>query len=103
MNIGNELNFNPGKVGVLTVQKDANGHVFAVGLLRGQILSKHMTAVPALLTVLEGSIVFRMNDSDSVLNRLDTFSIPVGIEHEVIGTDERNIFLIVKSSLNANH
>ena len=96
MNIINELLFKTDKPGILSILKNETRHVVAVGLLKDQALAKHKTAIPALLIVQEGSVEFHMNGLVSTLNRLDTFIIPIEVEYEVIGKEEKNIFLIIK-------
>lgn len=97
MNIKNELNFSASKPAVLIIQKNENSLVVSIGLLKDQILSKHKTAYPALLIVMSGSVVFKINGSDTILNTMDTFNIPVDVGHEVVGIGDTNIFLIVKT------
>jgi quercetin dioxygenase-like cupin family protein len=96
MNINAELTFTPNKPAIVSILKNEVRQVFAVGLLKDQVLPKHKTAVPALLIVQEGSIEFHMNGLVTPLKRFDTFTIPVEVEHEVIGKEEKNVFLIIK-------
>ncbi len=97
MNIKNELNFSTNKPAVLIVQKNDGSLVVSIGLLKDQVLSKHKTAHPALLIVMTGSVRFKINGTDSILNAMDTFNIPIDIEHEVVGIEDESIFLIVKT------
>lgn len=96
MNIGKEISFTIGKPSLLPIRKSETVNIFAVGLLRDQVLAKHKTQTPALLVLLQGSILFRINSESVTLSTSDTYQIPPNTEHEVIGLDEKNIFLIVK-------
>jgi quercetin dioxygenase-like cupin family protein len=92
-----ELNFSADKPAVLIVQKNENNLVISVGLLKDQVLLKHKTVYPALLIVMSGSVAFKMNGKETILRTMDTFNIPVDIEHEVVGMNETSIFLIIKT------
>ena len=46
-------------------------------------------------------IDFKINNESIVLRMGDVFEIPINVEHEVVGRDIENIFLIVKE-LDAN-
>lgn len=96
MNIVTEMIFKTDKPAIVSILKNESQQVFAVGLLQGQALTKHKTAIPALLVVQEGSVVFYLNGVATELKRMDTFSIPVDVEHEVVGKSEKSIFLIIK-------
>jgi len=96
MNIAKDIIFNVEKPCVLPIRKTETTNIFAVGLVKNQILQKHKTQWPTLLIVLRGSILFRMNSETITLNVMDTYQIPTDIEHDVTGTDIENIFLITK-------
>lgn len=96
MNIEKTIGFKPENPAILQIIKSKQMHYFAVGLLKGQTLKAHKTAVPAMLTVLKGSIDFRLNETITKLRYLDTFAIPSDIMHEVTGLEDENIFSLVK-------
>lgn len=94
MNIGKNLLLNELKPAVLSVRKTEKSNTFAVGLTQNQLLAKHKTATPTLLTVLQGEILFRINGESIRLCTLDAFEIPVNQEHEVMGVEKENIFIL---------
>ncbi len=96
MNIAKEIKFDIEKPFVLSVRKTETVNIFAVGLLKDQVLAKHKTQLPALLIVLQGAILFRINSAEIRLSTLDTYQIPIDTEHDVTGMDEENIFIITK-------
>jgi len=99
MNIAKEIKFAVEKPFVLSIRKTETVNIFAIGLLKNQVFAKHQTQQPALLVVLQGSILFRINSEEIKLSALDTYQIPVGTEHDVTGTGEENIFLITKEKV----
>ncbi len=96
MNIEKNLIFNDLKPAILSLRKTEKINIFSVGLKQNQILVKHKTASPTLLTVLKGEILFRIQGEDIRLLSLDTFEIPVNVEHEVMGVTEENIFMLIQ-------
>lgn len=99
MNITKDLHFETGKPVILSLIKEEHTKAFVVGLLKDQVLAKHKTTIPALLMVLEGAVTFKMKSQVMLLTKHDVFSIPVDVEHEVIGIEERNSFMILKHTL----
>ncbi len=96
MNISKEIKLNSEKPSILSLRKTGTVNIFAVGLLKDQILAKHKTQWPTLLIVLQGSVLFRINSEKMIFSALDTYQIPIDKEHDVTGLDEENIFLIAK-------
>jgi phage shock protein E len=96
MNIAKEIKFTIEKPFVLPIRKTESANIFAVGLLKDQVLAKHKTQWPTLLIVLQGAILFRINSDEIKLSTLDTYQIPIDVEHDVTGMDAENIFLITK-------
>ena len=96
MNIAKEIIFNSEKPCTLPISKTETTNIFAVGLIKEQILAKHKTQWPTLLIVLRGTISFRINSETIILSALDTYQIPIDTEHDVTGIDVENIFLITK-------
>ncbi len=97
MNITKDLHYEREKPAMITLLKGEHAKAFVVGLLKDQVLAKHKTANSALLIVLEGTITFKMKSQVMLLNKHDVYSIPVDVEHEVIGIEEKNSFMIIKS------
>lgn len=99
MNIAKEITFSEEKPFVLAIRNTEIANVFAVGLIKDQVLPKHKTQLPTLLIVLRGSILFRINSEEIKLSALDTYQIPIDKEHDVTGLDEENIFMITKEKV----
>ena len=99
MNIAKEIKFTFEKPAVLPIRKTETVNIFAIGLLKNQVFAKHKTQQPALLVVLQGALLFRINSEEIKLSALDTYQIPVDIEHDVTGMGEENIFLITKEKI----
>ncbi len=102
MNIAKEINFNNEKPSILSLQKTGTVNIFAVGLVKDQILAKHKTQWPTLLIVLQGSVLFRINSEKMIFSTFDTYQIPMDTEHDVMGLGVENIFLITKAKEEAN-
>ena len=102
MNIASQVKFNAEKPFILSIHKTESVTIFAVGLLKDQVLAKHKTQMPTLLIVLRGTILFRINSEEIRLFTLDTYQIPIDVEHDVIGMEGENIFLITKEKGAAN-
>ena len=96
MNIAENISFNADKPAILSVLKTESVNLFAVGLLKNQMLKKHNTVIPSLLTVLKGSLEFRIGNDKIIFRQFDTYAIPLNIEHEVEGVDEENVFTILQ-------
>ena len=46
--------------------------------------------------MLRGKVDFNISGETTVLRDGDVYEIPVNVEHEVVGRDIENVFLIVK-------
>jgi cupin domain protein len=68
-----------------------------VALGKGAVLKKHTTNEPAILVVIKGKLRFLINNQEILLNTFDTYDIPVDVEHEVIGVEEENVFILTKT------
>jgi len=96
MNIENSLEFHLDRPSTLSIHKTEKLNYIGVGLLKDQLLRKHKTLIPTTLTVIEGSISFSIDDSIHILKQMDVYQIPVDVEHEVSGLEERNIFTLIQ-------
>lgn len=96
MNILENLEFSTDKANVHPIKKSDKIKYFAVALGQGAVLKKHTTPVPATLVVLKGEINFVFADREFVLREFDTFEIPVGEVHEVVGVLDQNLFLVTQ-------
>ncbi len=82
-NIKDNLKFTNEKPAILSIINSEKLNVKAVGLKKGQIMSKHKAGLKSLLIVLKGKIEFVIGEEKFVLNELDTYEIPVNVEHEI--------------------
>ena len=61
------------------------------------VLRKHTTDVPAFLVMVKGEVRFLINGEEVLLKALDTYNIPANVEHELIGVQDENLFILTKS------
>ena len=57
--------------------------VLAIGFRQGMILKEHRSPLPAKLTVLYGSVIYREAEKTVSLTQYDETDIPVNIIHSV--------------------
>jgi quercetin dioxygenase-like cupin family protein len=65
-----------------------NFKVLALGFKKGMILKEHQAHLPAKLTVLYGSVVYREADKEVRLSRYGMTDIPVDVIHSVEATED---------------
>jgi quercetin dioxygenase-like cupin family protein len=94
-NIEESLKFNDEKPAILSIINSEKLNLKTVGLKKGQIMSKHKAGLKSLVIVLKGKIEFDINGEKFVLNELDTYEIPVNVEHEIRGI-EQSIFSLTQ-------
>lgn len=87
---------NSEKPAITSLMKSADFSQFVVALAQGQVLAKHVTHQPTTFLLLSGRVCFTLPNEKHEFNTGDYFLIPVGELHEVLGLDQRNIFLITK-------
>jgi phage shock protein E len=95
MDILQNLHFNEDKPATLILGHSDKQQTIAIGLKKGQVLKKHMSATPAMIIVLKGVIKFEMEGEVTEIAELNSFQIPPAILHEVTGAEE-SIFLLIK-------
>jgi quercetin dioxygenase-like cupin family protein len=96
MNIIKDMNFKSDKPNVKIILRSDHLKVVAIGLGKNVELKQHKTSVSTLLTVLKGKINFYINDEVIVLNKFETFSIPVEVIHHVFGIKSKNLFTLTQ-------
>lgn len=96
VNLADELTFRNDRQTTYFVKDGKSIRQVAVALGEGAILKKHSTDVPATLIMVKGEVRFLINGEEIILKDLDTYQIPVEVEHEVIGVQKENIFIITK-------
>ena len=89
------MKLNDEKPAILSIINSEKLNLKAVGLKKGQIMSKHKAGLKSLLIVLEGKIEFAIDGKKFELNELDTYEIPVNVEHEIRGM-EQSIFSLTQ-------
>ncbi|WP_296704260.1 hypothetical protein [Algoriphagus sp.] len=96
MNILKNIKLSEERPGVLQVYKTDKLNLFAIALCKDQMLKKHHTNVPTMLTMLKGKIEFEIQGKTFVFGEFDIYEIPVTIEHEVRGLEAENIFTLTQ-------
>lgn len=96
MNITESIAFSAEKANVFSIKKSDKLKYFAVALGKGAVLKKHSAPVPSTLIVLKGEINFMIQGETISMKQFDVYDIPVGIEHEVVGLSEENLFSIAQ-------
>jgi quercetin dioxygenase-like cupin family protein len=95
MNILQNLHLNEDKPATLVLGHSDKQQTIALGLNKGQVLKKHMSATPAMIIVMKGAIKFEMEGEVTEINEFNSFQIPPAVPHEVTGLEE-SIFLLIK-------
>ena len=98
VNLADKLTFRNDKQTTYFVKDGQNVRQVAIALGEGAVLKKHTTNIPATLIMVKGTVRFLINGEEVVLKDLDTYQIPVDVEHEVIGVEKENIFIVTKGN-----
>ena len=98
VNLADKLTFKTDKPTTYFVKDGKNVRQVAIALGEGGVLKKHTTNIPATLIMVKGTVRFLINGEEIVLRDLDTYQIPVDVEHEVIGVEKENIFIVTKGN-----
>ena len=98
VNLADKLTFRNDKQTTYFVKDGQNVRQVAIALGEGAVLKKHTTDIPATLIMVKGTVRFLINGEEVVLKDLDTYQIPVDVEHEVIGVEKENIFIVTKGN-----
>ena len=98
MDILGTLQFNKDKPATLVVSSSDKHLTIAIGLMKGQLLNKHLSATPAMIVLLKGRILFEMEGVITEMRELNTIQIPAAVPHEVTGL-EQSIFLLIKDKV----
>ena len=96
VNLADKLQFRNDKQTTYFVKDGKSVRQVAVALGEGAVLKKHTTDVPATLIMVKGTVRFVIYGQEVVLKDLDTYQIPADVEHEVIGVEKENVFIITK-------
>ena len=96
VNLSDKLTFKTDKQTTYFVKDGKNVRQVAIALGEGGVLKKHTTSIPATLIMVKGTVRFLINGEEIVLRDLDTYQIPVDVEHEVIGVEKENVFIVTK-------
>ena len=96
VNLADKLTFKTDKPTTYFVKDGKNVRQVAIALGEGGVLKKHTTSIPATLIMVKGTVRFLINGEEIVLKDLDTYQIPVDVEHEVIGVEKEKVFIVTK-------
>lgn len=96
MNILKNITLSEERPGVLQVYKTDKLNLFAIALVKEQVLKKHHTNVPTMLTMLKGRIEFEIQGKVLEFGEFDIYEIPVTVEHEVKGLENENVFTLTQ-------
>ena len=96
VNLADKLTFKTDKPTTYFVKDGKNVRQVAIALGEGGVLKKHTTSIPVTLIMVKGTVRFLINGEEIVLKDLDTYQIPVDVEHEVIGVEKENVFIVTK-------
>ena len=96
VNLADKLTFRNDKQTTYFVKDGKDIRQVAIALGEGAVLKKHTTNVPATLIMVKGTVRFLINGEEITLKVLDTYQIPVDVEHEVIGVEKENVFIVTK-------
>ena len=96
VNLADKLTFKTDKPTTYFVKDGKNVRQVAIALGEGGVLKKHTTSIPATLIMVKGTVRFLINGEEIVLKDLDTYQIPVDVEHEVLGVEKENVFIVTK-------
>ena len=94
-NIKEKIKFNDDKPAILSIIDSEKMNLKAVGLKKGQIMSKHKAGLKSFVVVLEGKIEFDIDGKKFELGEMDTYEIPVNVEHEIRAL-EQSIFSLTQ-------
>ncbi|SFI86920.1 hypothetical protein SAMN05421638_1275 [Kaistella treverensis] len=95
-NISENITYSSEKANVFSIKKTDKLKYFAVALGQNGVLKKHTAPVPSTLVVLKGEINFVMENEQFHFRQFDVYEIPVGVEHEVTGLSEENLFTVAQ-------
>ena len=98
VNLADKLTFKTDKPTTYFVKDGKNVRQVAIALGEGGVLKKHTTSIPATLIMVKGTVRFLINGEEIVLKDLDTYQIPIDVEHEVIGVEKENVFIVTKGN-----
>ena len=76
------------------VYKNDRFHVMLVKIKKDEVLKPHHATTDAFLTVIEGSIIFTINDADTTLKKGDMISFKAYETHSVKALEDSTFFVI---------
>jgi|TARA_R110000868_G_scaffold164560_3_gene397282 quercetin dioxygenase-like cupin family protein len=83
------------KLQVLKIAKTDNLEVLSISLEKEAIFPEHTSPTDAVLVVLEGTIIFHINENSYKLTKEEHFTFPKKVAHWVIA-EENSKFLIIR-------
>jgi quercetin dioxygenase-like cupin family protein len=70
------------------IQKGHDFRILAVGFKKGMVMKDHKASMPAVLTVLTGSVVYLQGDVSNTLKQYEEQHIPVEVIHSVMALED---------------
>ncbi len=74
--------------------KGDNFKVLVIAFKKSMQLKKHVSSMPAKLTVTSGKIVYKQHDTTTVLQQFDEIDIPVNVSHSAEAKEDSLCLLI---------
>lgn len=68
--------------------------VMVIAFKKGMILREHKTHLPATITVLEGKVNYRKDDSFVMIEEYDDFQIPINETHSIEALEDSICLLV---------
>lgn len=65
------------------LHKGEHFKILVIGFKNGMVLKEHKAHMPSKLTVMDGTVEYRQGEEIVVLNKYDSFDIPVEEVHSV--------------------
>ena len=96
INILKKIEFRTDKQTTYFLKDGKNVKQIAIALGKNAVLKKHTTPVATTLIVLKGKVCFIISNEQIILNEFDVYQISINVEHEVIGINDENIFIVTK-------
>jgi len=91
-NILKELTFDGVKTKVLVAND--TGKQILISIEAGSDLKEHISATDASILVLEGNVVFKINQKEYSMIALDMFAFKKNIKHAIVASTNSKILLI---------
>jgi quercetin dioxygenase-like cupin family protein len=79
---------------VKVLQRGEQGKVIVLGFKSGMVLKEHKTPITTKLVVIDGSVIYRTGEEETVISKFDELDIPVNVPHAVEALEDSVCLLI---------